>query len=311
MAIPQKDLKLLWGRTGNRCAICQHRLSEDKNSVNESFLLGEQAHIVSEELEGPRGKSPLSAEERNSYPNLILLCPICHTKIDKNIDDFPTERVHMLKSRHELWVEQTLSTVFDSKETIQRTIYGDLIDKAVDYCRLRDWPLWTSSATNVIPAWHDNLPLKVFAFRTAIIRAVWPGTILELERAIQTLSIVLNEASNTFLKHSINHGDSHLADQFYHRVTDPTEQQAQVQEFNAWCLDCHELIFEATKAANWFAEVVRREINPMFFALEGRFVVTKQRGIMELTTMLFEYSAEEKMSMPDSFCEQRRRKTYR
>lgn len=305
MAILQKELKLLWGRAANRCAICKDKLSEDKRSVSESFILGEQAHIVAEENYGPRGVSSLSIEERNSYPNLILLCPTCHTKIDKNVDDFPTERVHMLKSEHELWVERTLSTVFDSEETIHRTIYGDLIDKAVDYCELREWPLWTSSATSVLPAWHHNLPLKVFAFRTAVIRGIWPGTIPELERAIRTLSIVLNEASNTFLKHSEPHGDSQFADRFYHRATDPVVQQAQIQEFNEWCIDCHALVYEATKAANWFAEVVRKEINPMFFALEGKFVVTKQRGVMELTTMLFEYTEEEKALMPDAFCRAR------
>ncbi len=59
------------------------RLSEDKNTSSESFPFGEQAHIVAEEEEGPRGKSVLSKEERNSYHNHILLCPNCHTKIDK------------------------------------------------------------------------------------------------------------------------------------------------------------------------------------------------------------------------------------
>ena len=66
MAIKQKDIKLLWGRSGNRCAICQIILTQDKTKASAAFTLGEQAHIVGEKEEAPRGKSPLTEEERNS-----------------------------------------------------------------------------------------------------------------------------------------------------------------------------------------------------------------------------------------------------
>ncbi len=90
------------------CSICRTHLARDKKSVNATFPLGEQAHIVAESESGPRGKSLLLADERNSYHNLILLCPTHHTEIDKNEADYPVEKLHILKSRHELWVRDSL-----------------------------------------------------------------------------------------------------------------------------------------------------------------------------------------------------------
>ena len=62
------------GRSGGLCNICRIKLSEDMKTSNEAFPFGEQAHIVAEEDGGPRGKSPLTLDQRNSYHNLILLC---------------------------------------------------------------------------------------------------------------------------------------------------------------------------------------------------------------------------------------------
>lgn len=109
MEILEKDIKLLWGRAASRCSICRIELTQDKQSTNSSFLVGEQGHIVAEKPNGPRGNSILSIDERNSYDNLILLCPTHHKIIDKNVEDFPIEKLHILKSRHELWVQNTLT----------------------------------------------------------------------------------------------------------------------------------------------------------------------------------------------------------
>lgn len=109
MGILPRDIKLLWGASGNRCAICHTQLSHESSSSGASFPLGEQAHIVAEEASGPRGNSPLSTTERNSYHNLILLCPNDHARIDRDVDAYPVERLYIIKSKHERWVQQTLA----------------------------------------------------------------------------------------------------------------------------------------------------------------------------------------------------------
>src|SRR5690349_6102695 len=101
MAISERDLKVLWGRAAGRCSICKIRVTEDKQAVSDAFPFGEHAHIIAENLNGPRGDVNLPDAVRNSYLNLILLCPNCHTKIDKAPEDYPVENLHHLKSIHE------------------------------------------------------------------------------------------------------------------------------------------------------------------------------------------------------------------
>ena len=50
--------------------------------VAEPSLVGEIAHMVAESQDGPRGVSPLTIAQRNSYPNLLLLCLEDHKLVD-------------------------------------------------------------------------------------------------------------------------------------------------------------------------------------------------------------------------------------
>ena len=56
---------------------------------------------------------------------------------------------------------------------------------------------------------------------------------------------------------------------------------------------------EATTSANWFADVVRRDINPMFFAEKGRFL-TMEGDILGFKAKLHVYTKEQRDSLPDS-----------
>ena len=71
-----KDIKILWGRSGNRCAICKLELTADGSLET----LGEMAHIVARSPNGPRGTQDLPVNDPDSYDNLILLCPTHHVE---------------------------------------------------------------------------------------------------------------------------------------------------------------------------------------------------------------------------------------
>ena len=305
MGISQKDIKLLWGRAASRCSFpdCRVGLTQDKEIASESFPLGEQAHIIAKESDGPRGESVLENEERDSYFNRILLCPTHHTVIDGNPEDYPVERLHMIKTQHELWVEQTLSQANDLKKVAQEVVYSNLIDVAVEDCRFAEWEGQTSWALAPIPEWDRNAPERLFKFRQKIISAAWPDTLPELEGSLKTLSIVLLEAVKTFKRHSEVQGDHLTAIQFY-KIDEwnPELYDKLGKEFDKWVDQCHELVFEATKAANWVAEIVRRDINPLFFAIEGKFLVTYgPNSDGSFRTVLLEYTEDEKKSMPSLF----------
>src|SRR5712692_9129926 len=105
--ISKKDVWRLWTRAGCRCSFygCEVELvKEEKEGI-----LGNIAHIVAKEEKGPRGHSELTLEERNSYPNLILLCPNYENLIDGNEEEWTIEKLHKMKQDHEEWVKAQVS----------------------------------------------------------------------------------------------------------------------------------------------------------------------------------------------------------
>ncbi|MBD2540597.1 HNH endonuclease [Coleofasciculus sp. FACHB-SPT36] len=102
-----KDVKILWGRSGNRCAFPGCKIELTPDSAESS--LGEMAHIVAESPNGPRGDSYLTCEERDEYSNLILLCPTHHTLIDSNPEEWTVDKLKQIKREHENWVSTQLA----------------------------------------------------------------------------------------------------------------------------------------------------------------------------------------------------------
>lgn len=106
---------MLWGRAASRCALpeCRRELVIDPLDTDDPSLVGEAAHIVAEQPDGPRGQSSLTIEQRNTYGNLILLCNVHHKQVDDQVNYFTTERLTSIKAQHESWVRTSLSG-FDS-----------------------------------------------------------------------------------------------------------------------------------------------------------------------------------------------------
>ena len=115
MALSIKTNRMLWGRAASRCALpeCRRELVIDPLDTDDPSLVGEAAHIVAEQPDGPRGQSSLTIEQRNTYGNLILLCNVHHKQVDDQVNYFTTERLTSIKAQHESWVRTSLSG-FDS-----------------------------------------------------------------------------------------------------------------------------------------------------------------------------------------------------
>ena len=311
MATSQRDLKLLWGRAASRCAICHRELTQDTSVSSSAILIGEHAHIVAEQRGGPRGRSILDSDQRNSYANLILLCPTDHALIDADLEAFPIEKLHDLKFRHELWVQQTLSEP-DAGRTFlgDDLVYTHIVDLAVQQCRLQDWEDWTNGTLYTEPRWDITFPEAIEGFRREVVKAAWPLSDIgcEFQRAVQTLAYVLHEAVQTFLDHADEEDGFFVPRKFYKdRWYSQSEYKRRANLYEAWMYDCKMLVLEATKAANWFADVVRRDLNPAFFSDKGRFVVTST-FVNQGDTVLLEYTPEERLTLPGAFLLKRKRK---
>jgi len=98
------DRKLLWGKSRNRCAFydCdQVLINTFQGGASQPVVIGEEAHMVAENDDGPRADPNMPQNERDSYANLILLCPTHHTVIDKDEAAWSAERLRDMKDRHE------------------------------------------------------------------------------------------------------------------------------------------------------------------------------------------------------------------
>ena len=105
--IPITETKVLWGKGGNRCAVCRTGLTMQSNGFSE-YPLGEAAHIEGYSVGSARYNSNMKDKERNSYANLVLLCPTCHSIIDKIPSSYTTSDIKKIKDEHEKWVERVI-----------------------------------------------------------------------------------------------------------------------------------------------------------------------------------------------------------
>ena len=108
MSITNKTRKILWARSGNRCALCKKELVRLEDEViKQCLVLGEECHLVSKKPNGPRYNSNVNIDH-DGHDNLILLCRDHHTIIDEQLGEYTIEYLKSIKLQHEQWVTETL-----------------------------------------------------------------------------------------------------------------------------------------------------------------------------------------------------------
>ena len=105
MAITDKTRKILWGRSGNRCAICRQRLVVDETSADAESVVGDECHINSGALAGPRHDATADPQATDDLKNLLLLCRVHHKMVDDQFETYTTELLQSIKANHETWVD--------------------------------------------------------------------------------------------------------------------------------------------------------------------------------------------------------------
>lgn len=119
MSIPVVDQKAIWGGAAKRCSYrsslseepCRKDLVSKSTSTDDAVILGEMAHIEGENPGAARYRETMTDEERNGYPNLILLCPDHHRLVDRQVNTYTVARLREMKKAHEEWVRRSLRPV--------------------------------------------------------------------------------------------------------------------------------------------------------------------------------------------------------
>lgn len=277
MSIELKTHKMLWGRSGNICAFpeCMKELVMDISETDDISIVGEEAHIVAREPDGPRGNSLLTPDQRDKYDNLILMCRIHHKVIDDHPDTYPVELLHEYKKKHEIWVKQNLK--IDDKKQKEDEVYASYIDEFVKLADIDNWKGWTSyllgSDQPRIATERYNKLRELIEY---IISRVWYNRYPELEESLYNFKNVLNDLLNIFDEYSegSSSNEQMWTRKFYHIDEWNPERYDELHEkYMFHVMLVQDLTLELTRAANYVFDRVRDNLFPSFRIKEGVLLV--------------------------------------
>ena len=275
MGISLRDHKMLWGRAGARCSICKFPLATI-SEIGQSSVIGEEAHIVARSADGPRGESTLDQEQRDSYSNLILLCPTHHSMIDdlpSGPTEYPAERLHALKAEHEKWVMSQGS--FDAGRQLTAEQWAAIVD-GLD--QRMSWDTWTQDMSFLFsfPQCLKNSTYdRLQDTRTWILARVWPPGHEYLRVTIQTMGQVLEDLLLTFEDHMNESGNDTWCTEKFYKIPYWSEDdyKALLIEYEFHTALVEDLCFELTRYGNLIAKIVRTEIDPTYRFEQGALVI--------------------------------------
>lgn len=133
MGITDKTRKILWGRSGNRCAICKCELVMEASPNDDKSIVGDECHIVAREAGGSRGDSSFPVDQLDSYSNLILLCKKDHKIVDDQPNEYPVEKLKQIKHKHFEYVRRGLEPPvnWSSTNIPEEALGAGLIEKEI------------------------------------------------------------------------------------------------------------------------------------------------------------------------------------
>lgn len=301
MALSIKTNRMLWGRAASRCSlpVCRMELVVDPLETDDASLVGEAAHIVAEQPDGPRGESELTLEQRNKYANLILLCNVHHKQVDDQINSFTVDRLLSIKEEHEAWVKSSLSG-FDGQRQADDERWAGYIDEWQSRADLDNWLAVTSYLMGATPAVDKLFLQRLDELRIWLLSRVWPESGAALRAALENFRLVVNDLVCRFREHADDRdrGELVYTEKFYKlREWDSETYDRLLRQFEFHVDLIHDLTFEMTRAANYVCDKVRESLDRSFRVKDGVLLVSRASG-MTFYTYRPEYSREERGPNP-------------
>jgi hypothetical protein len=111
MAISDRVKRRLWASSAGVCQNPGCRKDLFKSFADGAITsIDELAHVIARMVNGPRGNGRPPSTERDEFENIIVLCPSCHTLVDKAPHQFPPAMLLKWKESHVEAVKRVLLT---------------------------------------------------------------------------------------------------------------------------------------------------------------------------------------------------------
>jgi len=264
MSIQQTASTLVWNRARGLCSICKHDLVDKIGG--DPKITGERAHITAAKPGGARYDPELTEEQRNDYGNLMLLCGLCHTKVDVAPQHYTVALLHSIKSEHEDYCSRLLS-IDDERRAISGEILANAVDIVVDALSLDRWDEWTARALGPSPYlipkwWYREFRIVV---RPALEAVLWP----ENARSLEITSKMAVDAVRAFYSNFCRFTPSDFWKDYEgylacdsisvmmdRRARSGREEQLE-RRLDDWDRTLELGLVHITKCVNWFADAVR------------------------------------------------------
>ena len=278
MSLSEVDMKILWSRSAGLCAFpdCRELLVRFSKAADGMYQIGEMAHLVARSIKGPRGIGLLDESARDSYENHILLCPTCHTEIDKNPKDYTVEQLQAFKRQHEHWVAETLFANLDKKISFIG-FYKNVLKRLETALQLDKW------AWLIDNLWRDLAPSDLLESidvpRSIMLRTSWPGNKPRLEEALKAVLQSWSDYCENFeqdCRYSRN--PDFLVSSHCYPGMSVQEQLLAEEEQAKWSKRNSEILFKYVISLNRLVDVVREEILPTYRQEEGYFLIFDSLG---------------------------------
>lgn len=272
MALSDADLKILWARAAGLCSFpeCRKLLVRFSRSADGMYQIGEMAHLVARRLKGPRGKGKLSARARDSYKNHIMLCPTCHTEIDKNASAYTVEQLQAFKMRHEHWVAETLLGNIGEKVGFVK-FYSGVLTELELALHVKDWD-WA-----IDHMWRDLMPAELSEdadkVRLLSLKTLWPGSMPRAESAMRSVMDSWLAYCNHFESAAQYRNDSFLSSSHIQPEMSWTQRDRVSVTKETWSNRNGELLLDYVRHLNRLVDIVREEFQPNYRQDAGYFLI--------------------------------------
>lgn len=166
MAISERVRRMLLSRSGGYCMRPEcHRDLFPLFEAGHITSVEELAHIIGQKVDGPRGDHPLPLNQRDEYRNVLVLCPTCHTIIDKKetADLFPDDLLFDWKARHEEKITACFGIPrYEDREQLNVEVSALLIQNRVTFETYGPFSAnWTDPLANAASAWARAVSTQI------------------------------------------------------------------------------------------------------------------------------------------------------